>query len=60
MFFAVAHFLMNNMQNSPFDERDVFKDSDKKCKILKMCAYGMLKSMSHAEITLSLVLLEHQ
>lgn len=27
---------------------DVFKETDEKCKIRTMCAYGILKSMSHA------------
>lgn len=58
--FAIAHFKINYVLNTHFNEYDVFKDSDKKCKIRTVCAYSMLKSMSHAEITLSSVLLEHR
>lgn len=48
------------MLNTHFNECNVFKDSDKKCKIRTICAYSMFKSMSHAEITLSSVPLEHR
>lgn len=48
------------MLNTHFNECYVFKDSDKKCKIRTMCAYSMFKSMSHAEVTLSSVLLERR
>lgn len=47
------------MVNTHFNEYDVFKDNDKKYKIRTMHAYSMFKSMSHAIIILSLVLLEH-
>lgn len=52
---VIAHFLINNTH---CNEYELFKDSDKKCRIRTICTYSMFKSMSHAEITLSSVLLK--